>query len=149
MPISKISDQIGPLAKCTKDVAIMLDVMVDPSKAEIPPLGYISSFSSDWKGLKIGAVDVEPWLLSSFLVKPVESATRQEVPYPLTIRSCLKLTTLLIREIHSAYKRLQGILGDSFHQNIDLVSAKDVGEDSNGVDHFEDVTCSCITPSFL
>jgi hypothetical protein len=85
---------------------------------------------------------VEPWLLSSFLVKPVESATRQEVSYPLTIKSCLKLTTLLIREIHWAYKRLQGILGHSFHQNIDLVSAKDVGEDSNGVDHFGDVTCS-------
>jgi amidase len=79
IPISHLSDSIGPMTKSTRDVAIMLDVMVDPSKTKIPAGGYISCLSSGWDGLRIGAVDVEPWLLSSFVVKPVESATQQEV----------------------------------------------------------------------
>jgi amidase len=79
IPISKLSDSIGPMTKSTRDVAIMLDVMVDPSKASIPAEGYVSCLSTEWKGLKIGSVNVESWLLSSLVVKPVESATKQEV----------------------------------------------------------------------
>jgi amidase len=79
IPISHLSDLIGPMTKSTRDVAIMLDVMVDPSKTKLPAGGYISCRSSDWGGLRIGAVDVEQWLLSSFVVKSVESATQQEV----------------------------------------------------------------------
>jgi hypothetical protein len=47
---------------------------------------------------------------------------------------------LQIREIQEVYKRLQGILGTCFHQNIDLVSPSDVGIDSNRVNHFGDIT---------
>ena len=79
IPISHLSDSIGPMIKSTRDVAIMLDVMVDPSKTKIPAGGYTFCPSSGWDELRIGAVDVEPWLLSSFVVKPVESATQQEV----------------------------------------------------------------------
>ncbi|RDW76971.1 amidase signature (AS) enzyme-5 [Coleophoma cylindrospora] len=129
IPISKLSDSVGPLAKSTRDVAIMLDAMVDPSTTTIPEKGYSSYLSTRWKGLKVGAVDVEPWLLSSFLVKPVESATRQEID-----------------DIKNAYEILKEKLGESFHENIDLVSAKDVGEDAEGVDHFGDLTYADFRP---
>jgi len=34
VPISKISDSIGPMAKCVLDVAQLLDVLVDPRKPQ-------------------------------------------------------------------------------------------------------------------
>lgn len=46
-----------------------------------------------------------------------------------------------IHDTQAAYKKPEGFLGSSFHQNIDLVSAHDVGMDSEGVDHFGDLTC--------
>jgi amidase len=79
IPISRISDSIGPMTKSARDVAIMLDAMVEPEKTQIPKGGYESCLSTEWKGLKVGSVDVKSWLLSSFVVKPVESATIQEV----------------------------------------------------------------------
>ncbi|KUJ15904.1 amidase signature enzyme [Mollisia scopiformis] len=129
IPISKLSDAIGPLAKSPRDVAIMLDAIVDPSTTTIPQGGYVSQLSSELEGLKVGAVDVEPWLLSSFLIKPVESATRQEID-----------------DIERAYKVLGEKLGASFHENIDLVSAKSVGEDADGIDHFGDLTYADFRP---
>jgi amidase len=87
IPISKLSDALGPLAKSPRDVAIMLDAIADPSSSHIPKGGYASHLSSEWKGLKVGAVDVKSWLLSSFVVKPVESATRQEVRFLYLFRA--------------------------------------------------------------
>jgi amidase len=87
IPISQLSDSISPMTKNNKNVATMLDVIVDPSKSKIPASGYISCLSSDWDGLIIGAVGVESWLLSSFVVKPVESLTQQvcirQTPTPI------------------------------------------------------------------
>lgn len=70
------------MAKSALEVAIMLDVMVNLSKTKILAKRYTSCSRESWKGISLGAVDVEPWLLSSFLVKPVEIATRQEVRSP-------------------------------------------------------------------
>ena len=79
IPISKLSDSIGPMAKSPLDVAYMLDAMVEPLKTTIPEGGYTSFLQSHWKGIRVGALEVEPWLLSSFVVKLVESATGQMV----------------------------------------------------------------------
>jgi amidase len=67
------------MAKSVLDVAYILDVMVDPSKTTLPLKGYTSTLSSGLAGLKIGAVDPMPWLLSSFVVKPTEGANEQMV----------------------------------------------------------------------
>jgi amidase len=79
IPISNLSDSIGPMARSPLDVAYMLDAMVDPLKTSVPKGGYSTFLQGHWKGLRVGALNVEPWLLSSFVVKPVESATRQMV----------------------------------------------------------------------
>lgn len=67
------------MAKSPLDVAYMLDAMVEPLKTTIPEGGYTSFLQSHWKGIRVGALEVEPWLLSSFVVKLVESATGQMV----------------------------------------------------------------------
>ena len=140
IPISHLSDSIGPMARSPRDVAYMLDAMVDPLKTRVPKGGYSTFLQGHWKGIRVGALNVEPWLLSSFVVKPVESATRQMVSSIFCI-SLLILPVSQIHDIDAAYAKLAELLGDSFHKEIDLVSPKEVGEDKNGVDHFGKLTC--------
>jgi amidase len=78
-PLTPRSDTIGPMTKCARDVAVLLDAMVDPAATSIPAGGYVSSLSSDWSGLRIGSLDPEPWLLDDVIVKPVKGAKEQEV----------------------------------------------------------------------
>lgn len=52
-------DQIGPLATCTADAALMMEVIGqgcerDSTSLQLPPENYLSRFKGDVKGLKIG-----------------------------------------------------------------------------------------------
>ncbi|KAH8591672.1 amidase signature domain-containing protein [Bisporella sp. PMI_857] len=119
IPITPRFDTIGPMTKSARDVAVMLDVMVDPSTTMIPEGGYVSCLLYDWEGLRVGSLEPEPWLLDDTVVKPVKSATEQE-----------------IRETKAAYKKLKAILGKNFYENVDLISIGNSSIDENGVDRF-------------
>lgn len=69
------------MAKSAKDIAVMLDAMVDPSTTSIPADGYVSCVNSSWDGLRVGSLDPEPRLLPDSITKPVEGAKEQEVSW--------------------------------------------------------------------
>jgi amidase len=130
IPITPRFDTIGPMTKSAKDIAVMLDAMVDPSTTSVPAGGYVSCINSSWDGLRVGSLDPEPWLLPDSIVKPVEGAKEQE-----------------IRETKDAYRKLKSILGKDFHDNVELISIKDASEDEHGFDHFGALMYADFRPS--
>jgi amidase len=79
IPISPLCDSAGPMTKSTRDLADLLDILVDPSKTKVPDGGYASAVTGKWGSISIGIVNPEDWLHGEQTVKPVRSATEQLV----------------------------------------------------------------------
>ncbi|KAF1818772.1 amidase family protein [Dissoconium aciculare CBS 342.82] len=90
IPISDEADMAGPMAKFVADLANLMDVLVEPSKTDIPPNGYISAVTGSWDGIKVGVVDPEKWLFGHDTLKFEQSAHDQ-----------------MIREWSAAYEKLE------------------------------------------
>lgn len=78
IPVSARYDTAGPMGKAVKDVADLLNVLVDHSKTNVPHGDYASAMTSDWSDIKVGILDPEKWRTSDSL-KPVPEATKQMV----------------------------------------------------------------------
>ncbi|CAD6592780.1 MAG: hypothetical protein ASARMPREDX12_006452 [Alectoria sarmentosa] len=91
VPVSLRFDTAGPLAKSSRDVALFLDILVDASKTQVPPEGYISCAkgASAWKNLRVGVLDPESWLYTDAMVG-YANGTKQQI----------------IREISAAYEKV-------------------------------------------
>lgn len=61
VPISSFSDAPGPMTKSAKDLAMLMDILVDASKTRVPEGGYVSRVTGSWKGLRIGTLNPEKW----------------------------------------------------------------------------------------
>lgn len=79
MPISKTYDTAGPLAKCPKDVADLLTLLIDPSKTVVPAGGYAALLCGSWADIKVGTLDPLVWTSNPVTVRPVEGAAEQMV----------------------------------------------------------------------
>ncbi|KAL8806995.1 MAG: hypothetical protein Q9182_000976 [Xanthomendoza sp. 2 TL-2023] len=79
IPISARYDTAGPMGKTVKDVADLLDVLVDPSKTDIPHGNYASAMTTSWDDVKVGTLDPEQWRMDDTFVKPVPEATKMIV----------------------------------------------------------------------
>ena len=81
VPVSYRFDTAGPMAKCSRDVALLLDVLVDRTKTRVPPEGYISFATSTatWGDLKVGVLDPESWLYEDTLVGYADGSKEQIV----------------------------------------------------------------------
>ena len=69
------------MAKCSRDVALLLDVLVDGTKTRVPPKGYISFATSAaaWGDLRVGVLDPESWLFEDAQVGYAEGSKEQIV----------------------------------------------------------------------
>ncbi|KAF2759933.1 amidase signature enzyme [Pseudovirgaria hyperparasitica] len=105
LPMAHSFDTAGPMAKNPRDLANLLDVLVDPSTTKVPSGGYVSVLDQSWTGIRIGALDPEIWQYPDWLCKPEEAATQQ-----------------IIRDTRNAYARVRS-LADSFHENVELLEA--------------------------
>ncbi|KAJ9165614.1 Amidase family protein [Coniochaeta hoffmannii] len=79
VPISRVCDSAGPMAKSAADLAILLDVLVDAAKPTVPKGGYTAAVTTSWKGLRIGTLDPDAWMFSEELRKPVEEADAEMI----------------------------------------------------------------------
>ena len=79
VPITSRYDTAGPIGKTAKDIANLLNILVDHDKTSVPDGGYASAMVSDWRDIKVGTLDPEKWRLSDAFVKPVPEATKQIV----------------------------------------------------------------------
>lgn len=87
VPITAFCDVAGPLTKSTRDLAILLDILVDPLKTAIPKGGYESAVTGSWDGLKIGTLDPETWTFPAVARKPEPAAEAQMVSQYVRVRT--------------------------------------------------------------
>lgn len=77
VPLAHSFDVAGPLAKDVQDLADLLTIMVDSDKTTVPSGGYRSVLGSGWKDLRVGTLDVEPWLYPEALLKSAPGVVEQ------------------------------------------------------------------------
>ena len=83
------------MGKTVRDVANLLDVLVDHNKTEVPQDGYASAMTTTWNDIKVGTLDPEKWRMSDAFVKPVPEATKQIV-CPLVSATFAQLTRMAV-----------------------------------------------------
>lgn len=79
VPISSFSDAPGPMTKTTKDLALLMDVLVDPSKTRVPEGGYVSRVTGLWEGLRIGTLDPEKWNFGTHSRKILDPSMEEQL----------------------------------------------------------------------
>jgi amidase len=99
VPLSKVFDSLGPMAKSTLDVANILDAIIDPTKTTIPHGGFANSLSSSWKGIRIGVLDPEKWFFSSRVMPTNHEAHKQIVSSGTLFWKIVTLTTPAIYSV--------------------------------------------------
>ena len=88
--ISSFCDSAGPMTKSVEDLAILMDVLVDPSMTNVPAGGYISAVTATWEGLKIGTLDPEVWTFPDFVRKREPGADEQMVSAGISTATILR-----------------------------------------------------------
>jgi amidase len=78
LPVSPLCDSAGSITKNTRDLADLLDILVDSRKTKVPNGGY-AAVTGKWDSIRIGVLDLERWLHGERAIKPVESAMEQLV----------------------------------------------------------------------
>ena len=79
IPTSHRYDIAGPIGNTPKDVANLLNVLVDHSKIEAPNNDYSSSMIGGWGDISVGTLDPESWKFPESLCKVVPEADKQMV----------------------------------------------------------------------
>ena len=69
------------MTKSVEDLTNLMDILVDPSKTDVPAGGYMSAVTAAWKGLKIGALDPDKWTFAEFARKSEPAAEKQIVKH--------------------------------------------------------------------
>jgi amidase len=109
VPISRTFDSIGFMAKCSEDIANLLDAIVDSSQPGVPSTGYKSSILGSWSELRIGVVDPEKWFLKERSCRPNANAFAQIVShyrlFTLTATSDISIRRSETRKRHMRRSR--------------------------------------------
>ncbi|KAL8786600.1 MAG: hypothetical protein Q9195_008157 [Heterodermia aff. obscurata] len=102
VPITARYDTAGPIGKTTKDIADLMDILVNRDKTHVPEGSYASAMVYDWTDIRVGTLDPETWRLPDAFVKPVPEATKQ-----------------ILDDTRNAYMKIKG-LAKSYHDNVPL-----------------------------
>lgn len=70
LPLAPFYDSTGPMAKCARDVADLLDVLVDEATTQIPQGGYRACLRSSFENLRFGVLDPTAWSFPADMVAP-------------------------------------------------------------------------------
>lgn len=89
VPISKLCDTAGPMTKCARDVAVLMDVLVDGRKAEVPQGGYVGAFEEGWEGLRVGVLEPGDWFYEDKGLRDKKVVREQMVSHKPELESAL------------------------------------------------------------
>lgn len=78
VPVSKLFDTAGPMAKSVVDLANLLDVLVKPLNEKSSAL-YADALPGKWSDLRVGVLNPDVWYFDEELQKPVAAASEQIV----------------------------------------------------------------------
>jgi amidase len=67
------------MTKSAKDLAVLMDVLVDPSKTRLPEGGYVSQLTRSWEGIRIGTLDPEIWKFKDKDIKILDPSMEEQL----------------------------------------------------------------------
>lgn len=79
VPVSEICDSAGPMTKSVLDLANLMDVIVDPSKTEVPKGGYASVMTDNWNDLRVGVLKISEWKFPDDIIPPNKPQVDKEM----------------------------------------------------------------------
>jgi amidase len=79
IPVSRLCDTAGPMTKSSRDLALLLDVLVDSSTTKVPDGGYVSSVTGSWGKIRVGVLKPSDWYLKDPPLKYIKEAEDQMV----------------------------------------------------------------------
>ena len=82
VPISVHCDSAGPMTKTSMDLANLLDVIIDPTKTQVPEGGYKSVLTNSWADIRVGALDPALWSYGEGVTKVEPEVDKQQVQTP-------------------------------------------------------------------
>ncbi|KAI9772633.1 MAG: hypothetical protein M1840_000227 [Geoglossum simile] len=115
LPVCPLYDTGGPMAKSVKDMADMVDIIVDRSSPHVSADGYAQFLCGDWSDLSVGTLDPAIWYFEKDIQMPYPEATEQ-----------------ISRETRAAYERIRG-MAKKIAYNVPLVNGPPLAKcDSDG-----------------
>ncbi len=79
-PISFDFGSAGPIARSARDIAILMDVLVDRKQATNIPSGtYISHLTGTFDGIRIGVLEAKEWHMPAVAAAPNKEVDDQRV----------------------------------------------------------------------
>lgn len=79
-PISWDFYSIGPIAKSAEDIAVLMDVLVDPARsADVPKGGSVPHLTKSFDGIRVGVLKPSKWHMPPLVVFPNKEADAQSV----------------------------------------------------------------------
>jgi amidase len=144
VPITNLSDALGPMTKSAADLATLMDILVDPHKTTIPDGGYISKVTGSWQGLRIGTLDPEKWNWPPSRRKVLDKAGEEQL-VRLPCFSKLHLTRNQKREVLEAYKHMEKFATKCLF-NVPMIEEKEL--QLNGKSPLLQIFSIAVCPSF-
>lgn len=86
IPVSALADTAGPMARCVRDLAVLMDVLVAPGDIKVEGK-YVDALPGSWSNLRVGVLDPKKWFFDAELQTPVKGATEQIVRFSQRLRN--------------------------------------------------------------
>lgn len=74
MPVTSLTDVVGPMTKSPEDVAGLLDIV-----APLDGASHVDFLTKSFENLRIGFLDTKQWLSGAAVCRPNEDYTKQLV----------------------------------------------------------------------
>ncbi|KAI0531526.1 hypothetical protein GGR58DRAFT_524436 [Xylaria digitata] len=105
------------MAKSARDIADLLDIIVDSTQTHVPQGSYTAALTGKWDNTRVGVLNAEEWMLGPPIVKPVKEIDEQ-------LFSGWKMVYKLLEENATHFKEVQLISFDeaTAHGTKDILS---------------------------
>ncbi|EMR65888.1 putative glutamyl-trna amidotransferase subunit protein [Eutypa lata UCREL1] len=98
-PICLEFDSAGPIARSPRDIALLMDVLVDPSQNAKPDGGYASKITGSFDGIRIGVLDPKEWHLPPIVAVPNSEVYKQQDETIAKAYEALRQAGALVKEV--------------------------------------------------
>ncbi|KAF2971196.1 hypothetical protein GQX73_g2402 [Xylaria multiplex] len=117
LSISLHHNILGPIAKSARDIADLLDVIVDSTQTHVPQGSYTAALTGKWDNIRVGVLDAEEWMLGLPIIKPVKEIDEQ-------LFSGWKVAYKLLEENAARFEKVQLISLDeaTAHSTKDITN---------------------------
>ncbi|KAI1248790.1 hypothetical protein MGN70_009992 [Eutypa lata] len=113
-PICLEFDSAGPIARSPRDIALLMDVLVDPSQNAKPDGGYASKITGSFDGIRIGVLDPKEWHLPPIVAVPNSEVYKQQDETIAKAYEALRQAGALVKEVQ--IEPLSGLEVDGMSQ---------------------------------